>query len=222
LANNGRSTDGVLILFDEVGNNGVDGFDALNIDNLDENFATNNDGELISIESRAIPQEEDVIQLETNTYRSTNYTIVAEGIAMEGPTGYLYDSFTGIYTEIPQTGEVSYSYTVDEGNPLSVAGDRFSVVFAGEALSVDDYDIGQIELYPNPTNIGKFYLDVPVGMDDLEVTIYSTLGVRLYNEKGFTGGSTFEIETGTLFSLGTYFVELSSQGNTITKKLIIN
>ncbi len=222
LANGERATDGILILFDTVGNNGVDAFDALNITNLDENFATSNDGELLSIENRAIPQEEDVIQLETNTYRSTSYTIVSEGIAMEGPTAYLYDSFTGIYTEIPQTGEVSYSYSVDEGNPLSVEGDRFSVVFAGEALSVDDYDIGQIELYPNPTNIGKFYLDVPVGMDDLEVTIYSTLGLRLYHEKGFTGGSTLEIETGTLFSLGTYFVELSSQGKTITKKLIIN
>ncbi|WP_138435215.1 hypothetical protein, partial [Winogradskyella algicola] len=75
---------------------------------MDENFATSNNGELLSIENRAMPQETEEIQLEINTYRSTNYTIVAEGISIEGVTPYLFDNYTGTYTEIPQTGSVDY------------------------------------------------------------------------------------------------------------------
>ena len=59
-------------------------------------------------------------------------------------------------------------------------------------------------------------------MDDLEVTIYDVLGTKLYNEKGFNAGSRITVEAGSKFSMGTYFVELSSKGRTTTKKLIIN
>jgi hypothetical protein len=222
LANNQSSIDGVLILFDTDGNNGIDANDALNITNLDENFAINNNGVLLSIESRAAPEDQEEIQLEINTYRNTNYTIVAEGISMQDATAFLWDTYTGMYTEIPQTGTVNYSYVVDSGNPASVAGDRFKVVFSAEVLSVSDYDVDRVLLYPNPTNIGKVYLNVPLGMDDLEITIYDVTGKRLYEKTGFTGGSKIAIDEVSRFSIGTYVVELSSQGKTITKKLIIN
>ncbi|WP_411894392.1 M36 family metallopeptidase [Winogradskyella sp. A2] len=222
LANNGNAADGVLILFDTEGNNGVDMYDALNITNLDENMATNNNGVLLSIENRAAPVDAEEIQLEINTYRSTDYTIVAEGIVMEGATAFLYDIFTDTLTEIPQNGSVNYTYSVDSGDAASIAGNRFKIVFAGEALSVNDYDIDSILMYPNPSNIGKVYLDIPLGMDDLEVSIYNVIGTRLYHETGIAGGNRMSIEEVSKFSLGTYFVELSSQGRTITKKLIIN
>ncbi|WP_243471397.1 T9SS type A sorting domain-containing protein [Winogradskyella sp. MH6] len=221
-ANNDTARDGVLILFGANGNNGIDANDALSITNLDENFAISNDSELLSIENRAMPQETEEIQLEINTYRSTNYTIVAEGISIEGATPYLYDNHTGTYTEIPQTGTVNYSYTVDASISSSIAGGRFTIVFFQTTLSTGSFDIDSIKLYPNPTNIGKFYINVPLGMDDLEVTIYDVLGTKLYNEKGFNAGSRITVEAGSKFSMGTYFVELSSKGRTTTKKLIIN
>ncbi|WP_426429819.1 T9SS type A sorting domain-containing protein [Winogradskyella sp. HB-48] len=221
-ANNDTATDGVLILFGANGNNGIDANDALSISNLDENFATSNNGELLSIENRAMPQETEEIQLEINTYRSTNYTIVAEGISIEGVTPYLYDDYTGTYTEIPQTGSVNYSYSVDAGITSSIANNRFKVVFFQSTLSTGSFGLDSVKLYPNPTNIGKFYLNVPLGMDDLEITIYDVLGTRLYNETGFNAGSRITVEAGSEFSMGTYFVELSSKGRTTTKKLIIN
>jgi hypothetical protein len=223
LANNGSAADGVLILFDTNGNNNIDANDAPNITNLDENFATNNNGVLLSIENRAAPQDAEEIQLEINTYRNTNYTIVAEGISLQGATPYLYDNYTGVYTEIPMSGSVNYNYSVDEGISASISGDRFKVVFVQTTLSNSNFDIESVKLYPNPTNLGKFYLNVPLGMDDLEITIYDVLGNKLYEESGFNAGSRITVETGsTTFSMGTYFVELSSKGKTTTKKLIIN
>ncbi|WP_296313365.1 T9SS type A sorting domain-containing protein, partial [Winogradskyella sp. UBA3174] len=224
LANNETATDGLLILFDTEGNNDVDANDAPNITNLDENFATSNNGVLLSIETRATPLDEEEIQLEINTYRNTNYTIVAEGISMQEATAFLYDNFTNIYTEIPQSGTVNYDYSVDSETSGSIDASRFKIVFSANVLSVGTYDMNEVLLYPNPTNIGKFYLNIPLGMDDLEVTIYNVLGVSLYHETGLTGGNRVTINTGTgsRLSLGTYFVKLSSQGKTITKKLIIN
>mgnify|MGYP000138523103 CR=1 FL=1 len=222
LANNESAADGLLILFDTEGNNAVDGLDAPKITNLDENFATNNDGTLLSIENRAAPQDAEEIQLEVNTYRNTNYTIVAEGVAMQGETAYLFDAYTTVSTEIPQNGTVNYAYSVDSGTPESIAGDRFKIIYEATALSVDTLDMEAILLYPNPTSIGKFYLNIPLEMDDLEVTIYNALGAKLYSKTGLNGGSKATIDTSFILNQGMYFVELRSHGKTIMKKLNIN
>uniref|UniRef100_UPI00193A3D9C MopE-related protein n=1 Tax=Hyunsoonleella ulvae TaxID=2799948 RepID=UPI00193A3D9C len=223
LAANESATDGVLILFDTNGNNDVDIQDAVKFTNLDENFATNNNGVLLSIENRAVPQNEEEIQLEINTYRNTNYTIVAEGSSIQGVTTYLVDNFTNIPTEVPQSGNVEYEYTVDSDTPGSIAADRFKIVFASEStLSVDKLNLEQISLYPNPTSIGKFYLDIPLGMDDLDVTIYNAIGAKLYTRTGLVRGTKATINTSFTQNQGIYFVKLTSKGKTVTKKLNIN
>ncbi|WP_019388798.1 MopE-related protein, partial [Algibacter luteus] len=222
LANNESAVDGVLILFDTEGNNAIDGLDAPKITNLDENFATNNNGTLLSIENRAAPQSGEEIQLEINTYRNTNYTIVATGVALQGETAYLFDAYTTAMTEIPQSGSINYTYTVDSGIPESIAGNRFKIVYAATSLSVNTFNMEQILLYPNPTSIGKFYLNIPLGMDDLEVTIYDALGAKLYSKTGLIGGSKASIDTSFISNQGMYFVKLSSHGQTIMKKLNIN
>tara|TARA_R100001369_G_scaffold26746_1_gene48226 strand:+ start:394 stop:705 length:312 start_codon:yes stop_codon:yes gene_type:complete len=102
-----------------------------------------------------------------------------------------------------------------------IASDRFIIVFAANALSVSTHAMEDIRLYPNPTNMDKFYLNVPSGMGDLDVTIYNILGAKLYHKTGFTGGEV-TINIGSKLSMGTYFVKLSSQGRTTTKKLTIN
>lgn len=136
LSNNQSPADGFLIFFDTEGNNDVDINDALDISNLDENFSTNNNGIFLSIESRAIPVNEEEIQLEVNTYRNSNYTIVAEGISMQCATAFLLDDYLNISTEIPQSGSVNYSYSVDSGVPASIANDRFKLVFLANPLQL--------------------------------------------------------------------------------------
>jgi hypothetical protein len=84
------------------------------------------------------------------------------------------------------------------------------------------FNTAEIKLYPNPTNIGKFYLNIPIGIDELEVTIYNTLGAKLYHETGLSGGSKKTINTRFILNQGLYFVKLSSHGRTINKRIIIN
>jgi hypothetical protein len=220
--NDGDAADSVVIAFDAQGNNNLDDDDVLNNDIPNENVAILNNGVYLSIEKRNIPLDQEHVQLDISTYLSTNYVLIVEGIDMPGATPYLYDAYTDSYVEVLQDGTVEYPYSINSNIPTTEASDRFSIVFGNASLSISNNSLQQIKLYPNPTTIGKFYLDVPVSMDNLEVTIYSTLGVKLYNEEGIIGGNSVAIETDKLFILGTYFVELSSNGKTITKKLIIN
>ncbi|WP_426429818.1 T9SS type A sorting domain-containing protein [Winogradskyella sp. HB-48] len=221
LANNESAADGVLILFDTNGNNGIDASDAPDIPNLDENFSINNNGVLLSIETRAAPVDQEEIQLEVNTYRSINYTIVSEGISMQYAIAFLYDNFTGTSTEIPQNGIINYDYSINSGIPESVAGNRFKIVFDVETLSNNVSDLEGISLYPNPTNLGKFFINIPLGMDDLNVSIYNILGSKLYSGNGYASGSTITIVVDDMLNAGTYFIEFSSQGKNMVKKLVV-
>ncbi|MEP3838907.1 MAG: T9SS type A sorting domain-containing protein [Algibacter sp.] len=222
LAANKSKTDGMLILFNDQGNNAIDANDAPKLTNLDENIATNNDGILLSIENRAAPMDAEEIQLEINTYRGTNYSIILEGSEIKGTTAYLFDNYTNISTEIPETGKVNYNYTVDLNIPNSVAGDRFKIIFKSAILSAESNVAQQIKMYPNPSNTGKFYLNIPTEMNDLEVTIYNVQGAKLYSKSGLNSGNKISINTGTFLSQGIYFVKMSSKGRTTTKKLNIN
>lgn len=221
LANNETAADGILILFDTNGNNDVDANDAPDIPNLDENFSTNNNGVLLSIESRAAPIHQEEIQLEVNTYRSINYTIVAEGISMQNAIAFLYDNYTGVSTEIPQSGTINYSYSIDSGITQSVAGDRFKIIFDVETLSNNTSALDEVSLYPNPTNLGKFFINIPLGIDDLNVSIYNILGSKLYSGNGYASGSTITIVVDDMLNAGTYFIEFNSQGKNMVKKLIV-
>lgn len=222
LANNETAADGILILFDTNGNNDVDANDAPDIPNLDENFSTNNNGVLLSIESRAAPVDQEEIQLEVNTYRSINYTIVAEGISMQNAIAFLYDNYTGVSTEIPQSGTINYSYSIDSGISQSVTGDRFKIIFDVETLSNNISALDEVSLYPNPTGLGKFFVNIPSDInDELSIAIYNVLGAKLYSSNSFTRGETITIVTGNILSVGAYFVEFALQGKTMVKKLIV-
>ena len=104
---------------------------------MDENFSTNNGGVYLSVESRAIPADGEEVQLEVNTYRDTNYIIVAEAdIIIPCVTAFLFDNYTGITTEIPQSGTVNYSYSIAPGIAASIANDRFKIIFSNDITQI--------------------------------------------------------------------------------------
>jgi len=223
LASNGTEADGLWIFFDDNGNNDVDAFDAVDFTNLDENFATKNGNTLLSVENRATPKDGDEILLEINTYRNTEYTIVANAVGLQRDLPILLDTYLDIRTEISQDGETRYDYTIDTGIPASFAGDRFKIIFQSNGvLSTDDIALNNIAMYPNPSNTGDFYLTIPQGIDNLEVNIYNALGAKVFHSKNLTTGTKIPFGSTSNKSNGIYFVELTSNDLTTTKKLIIN
>ena len=209
----GAAADGLVVLFGDDRTNAVDENDAGKLINLDENLATKTGGKLFSIESKALPTLTDEVQLDINTYRSTDYTLVIEGKNIEGVTAKLFDQLNQAYTEIPESAAVNYNFSVNAGNAASVASDRFKIVFVDKpALN------NEVFLYPNPSTGGIINLTFTDNSQESKVSIINIMGQLLYSKKVEAGQA---VNLNQSFTPGVYFVKVEQGGKSVVKKLII-
>lgn len=209
----GAAADGLVVLFGDYRTNAVDENDAGKLINLDENLATKTGGKLFSIESKALPTLTDEVQLDINTYRSTDYTLVIEGKNIEGVTAKLFDQLNQAYTEIPESAAVNYNFSVNAGNAASVASDRFKIVFVDKpALN------NEVFLYPNPSTGGIINLTFTDNTQESKVSIINIMGQLLYSKKVEAGQA---VNLNQSFTPGVYFVKVEQGGKSVIKKLII-
>jgi hypothetical protein len=205
--------DGLVVLFGSDKSNSVDANDAGKLINLDENLATKTDGKLFSIESRALPVLTDEIQLDINTYRSTNYALVIEGKNIEGVTAKLFDQLNQTYTEIPESSPINYNFSVNPANTASIAADRFKIIFVNKpALS------NEVFLYPNPSAGGIINLTFADNTQESKVSIVNIMGQIVYSK---TVGIGQTVNLNQSFTPGVYLVKIEQGGKSVTKKLII-
>jgi autotransporter-associated beta strand protein len=220
LALNQSPLDGSLVFFDDSYNNGVDQNDGAKFTNPDEMFSTFNNGALISIEKRIQPTTSDIIPIRISQYRGTNYTIVAQGENLNGIPAYLHDQFLQTYTEIPQSGSVNYPYTVVTTNTQTTATDRFRIVYSNPLLSTANNEWKNFTLYPNPSKQGNFNIILGQPLENGKVTIYNTLGVKVYNQD-LENTIENSITPNQSMSTGVYYVEIQNGSERSIKKLII-
>lgn len=209
----GTAADGLVVLFGADKTNAVDANDAGKLINLDENLATKTSGKLFTIESKALPTLTDEIQLDINTYRSTDYTFVIEGKNIEGVTAKLFDQLNQTYTEIPESAAVNYNFAVNAANSASIAADRFKIVFVNKpGLN------NEVFLYPNPSTGGIINLTFTDNTQESKVSIINIMGQLLYSKK-VEAGQTVNLNQS--FTPGIYFVKVEQGGKSVVKKLII-
>ncbi|GAA4081445.1 hypothetical protein GCM10022389_29390 [Flavobacterium cheonanense] len=220
LALNQTPLDGSIIFFDDSNNNGVDQNDAAKFANPDEMFSTFNNGALISIEKRMQPTTSDIIPIRISQYRGTNYTIVAQGENLNGIPAYLHDQFLQTYTEIPQSGSVNYPYTVVTTNTQTSATDRFRIVYSNPLLNTANNEWKNFTLYPNPSKQGNFNIILGQPLENGKVTIYNTLGVKVYNQD-LENTIENSITPNQSMPTGIYYVEIQNGNEKSIKKLII-
>lgn len=220
LSLNLKALDGLVIFFNDLFDNSVDSNDGAKFTNPDEMLSTFNNGSLISIEKRGQPIVTDIIPLRVYQYRGTNYTLVAKGENLSGISAYLQDQFLQTYTEIPQSGTVNYPFTISATNAQTTASDRFRIVYVNPLLSNPDNELVNFNLYPNPSKGGTFTIILPQALENGKVTIFNTLGVKVYSQNL---DNTIEntINPNCSFSAGIYYVEIQNGSDKSVKKLII-
>lgn len=81
------------------------------------------------------------------------------------------------------------------------------------ALSNNNFDTSKVVLYPNPA---KEYFTVSGITNDATIEIYSALGQKVFQEN-FTGETRLNFN----LSSGIYMAKITSDGNSITKKILI-
>ncbi|RZJ60283.1 MAG: T9SS type A sorting domain-containing protein, partial [Flavobacterium sp.] len=89
------------------------------------------------------------------------------------------------------------------------------------ALGTKPFEGAAFRMYPNPSEGNGFFIDVPAGADQATVTIYNTIGQRVVATAAADSATTIKVQPQAVMAAGVYMVQVTSQGKSATKKLII-
>lgn len=219
--NNETPRDGSLIRFNDNYNSSFDNLDASKAGNLDENLGTLSEGNLLSIDSRALPVEGDEISLSISNYKKTDYTLQFRISDFENTTAYLVDNYLDTQTLLTNSNETLVQFSVDSDEPQSLSEDRFEIIFTQNVLGVDTFNESLLTVFPNPVSNGQLTLNLVNGnLRDANIEIYNMLGQKVLSENVSTSTQQTTINTSKLNS-GVYIVNATIAGNTISKRIII-
>ncbi len=125
-----HSADGVTSLFKNGYSAAVDGDDAKQIDNWDEDVSIGRDGKSLSIERRPLVDANDTIPLTIARLKVQAYEWEFQPSNFNAPDlqAYLMDSYNSTETAISLTGTTVVPFTVT-ANAASSAANRFSIIF---------------------------------------------------------------------------------------------
>lgn len=220
--NGGSAVDGFRVKFSDNFTNAVDLNDGTKPFNIDENMGIMNGSDMFIVEERELPTNNEQIQLFNNNYRSENYVLSLEVADFGNLIPYLYDNYTGEYTELNE-GENAITFSVNENNESSNT-DRFSIVFSTDALKVKNLENHSLVIYPNPLNDGALQIEFAnsKGYDKVTISAYNVLGKRVYHTEKQNVTSSLEINEANNWQSGVYIIKMNDGTNTITKKIIKN
>ena len=94
-------------------------------------------------------------------------------------------------------------------------------MFQNNALNNANFIAEHVAVYPNPVTNNQFSVALPNSLSgEVAVKIINTLGQTIYETKT-AAVKTITVTPNSTLSQGIYFVEITNQGKSITKKIII-
>lgn len=216
--------DGVREVFDNIHTAAIDREDAKKITGFELNLGIINDNNVLAVEKRPMPKQDDVINLMLWNASNTllgNYQF--EFMPNNFPadiTPYLKDNYLNTETAIDRNSTTNINFTIsrDAGSANLY---RFSIVFA---KSPPANTKPAIVIYPNPVTNGNITLhlnNIPGGI--YEVRLLNALGQIVFRKQiNHSGGSSPQ----TIYVnkiKGTYLLEIIKPDKSKqTNKIIIN
>lgn len=210
--------DGIRLRFSPEADNAVETSDISKIGNMDENLASINNTSLLSIQHRALPQENEVIPLFTNNWRNENYSFTAHLNNFEATEVYLIDNY--LSTEIILEDGNNYTFSVDPSISESVSTQRFALRFGAESLNTINSEKIDFSLYPNPA---KDLVNIKTNLtngSEVEIKIYTMQGQELISTHFALENGAIQIDVSRLNS-GVYNVQLiEEKGSVVQTKFV--
>ncbi|WP_225035524.1 S8 family serine peptidase [Winogradskyella sp. SM1960] len=84
------------------------------------------------------------------------------------------------------------------------------------ALSLDEYELERIQLFPNPVK-SYLHIEIPSNFNQVEVSIYNQLGREIFNQIVTKHSKTIDVSN---YTSGFYMMKVSTENNSKTFKII--
>ncbi len=218
-----KALNGVDTVYDRLtinldGDNAVDINDAVKARNFEENLAVNSGGTLLSIENRAMPLHNEVIQLDFQNIAASTYMLNIEINAMtQGLDAVMHDNFDNTDTVL-NAGMNAVPLTFDLNDAQSIDPSRFELRFVDTTLSIAQVDGFSFQLYPNPTVDQQVAIRGSFDGKATTATLFNTLGQQVLTSSIDADNATIDLQG---LDAGIYLVKVVSGSEQMTKKLVI-
>jgi hypothetical protein len=218
-----RDLNGSAVQFDRIqlfldGDNAIGLDDAIKVQNFEESISRNLNGTLLSIENKAMPVNNEIINLDFKNIAATSYTLNIDLNAMtQGLDAVLHDNFDNTDTVL-NAGMNAVPLTFDLNDAQSIDPSRFELRFVDTTLSIAQVDGFSFQMFPNPTTDHQVAIRGSFDGKATTATLFNTLGQQVMKSKVNTNESIIDLQG---VDAGIYLVKVVSGNNQMTKKLVI-
>jgi hypothetical protein len=214
--------DAAVTVFDNQFTNDIENGDVVKMNSGSENISFFNSNASLAIDARPQMVNTDVLSVQLIQFQANNNYTFRTYFNNFDPTStpFLVDTYLNQYIPLSNTGATDVAF-VTTSDPLSYGTNRFKIVFQNNALNNTDFNAENIVIYPNPVTNNQFNIALPGNLTgEVIVKVINTIGQTVYQTKT-EAQNTLIIAPNNTLSQGLYFVELTNQGKTSIKKIVI-
>jgi hypothetical protein len=214
--------DAAASVFDTQFTNEIENGDVAKFSTGLENISFSNRGVTLAIDARPEVAASDELLVQLEQFKASNdYTFRTHFSNFDAAsTPYLVDSYLDKYTALANDRSTDVAFvTTKEAASYDVS--RFKIVFQKNTLSVENFSVDQILVYPNPVTNNQFKIVLPSYLTgEVGVKVINSIGQTVY-ETTAESQNTVNINPENKLSEGLYLVQITNQGKSITKKITI-
>ena len=222
LALGGYPIDAAVSVFDNQFTNAIENGDVAKLSTGIENISFLNSNLTLTIDARPQVVPTDELQVQLQQFQANkNYTFRTHFNNFDpATTPFLVDTYLNQYTALANTATTDVAF-ITTADALSYGTNRFKIVFQNNALNNPNFNAENIVVYPNPVTNNQFNIAFPSYLTGkVAIKIINTIGQTVYETKT-EAQNTITITPNSILSKGLYFVELTNQGKSSTKKITI-
>ena len=212
--NKGRALDGLEINFDGEMNTDFDGRDTRKVINPDENLSVFVGDQYCSIDSRNLPEANEIIDVRISQMRHKNYTLIAKFFSDLGMPAYLLDRHTLQYHALNAEGVTRIDFSND-GSSSATANQRFALVF-NKTTSSEKIKRNTHYLYPNPVKQESGMVYASINFENW--ALYDLSGRLITSGNGQNGNA---VRLPATLSTGMYLFSAAAQGQVFSEYISI-
>ncbi|HIB36262.1 T9SS type A sorting domain-containing protein [Mesonia sp.] len=212
--------DGVKLNLGDNYSFDIDMRDVLKSINFDETLGLVNNTEVYAIVSEPAPEVNKTYPLDLSNYRANYYRFQIELNNIQDLNIALKDNFLNTTTAIDQN-IMSYDFEINLNDNSSLAN-RFELIITTDNLNSESYEKSKFSIYPNPVTDNNFSISSStLDGEKVQVTVHSILGNQVYVNDFKVNNGSLNIQLNENFNTGIYIVNLKTETNTYTQKLIV-